>query len=173
MEGSPPPRRALVPVLGLLFALLGSASLVGCFAPESMATKETRRELARLVYPVDAPLGPDLDIIAERMGPILCLSNRTAAVYRDYQLWLNCHYVNTVPLIQIGSDNPLTLDRWVNNYGETFPVGSFLLPDQARALVWSSSTTPKPTSATASPSGPTTPKTPAVSDRRRAATRTT
>ena len=155
MEGSPPPppsaplprpapfqrirafRTARARVLTAVFALAVTSALLlpGCIAPESMAAREERFALAQLIYPLDAERGPDLDIAVERRGENLSLLNRTARVYRDQQLWVNCQYVNIVPILTVGPNNTIDLNRWVNQYAECFPVGAFLTPDEARAVV--------------------------------------
>ena len=131
----PPYARFLNPVVSLALAVTSALLLPGCIAPESMAAREERLALAQLIYPVDAERGPDLDIAVERRGENLALLNRTARVYRDQQLWVNCQYVNIVPIIAVGPNNTIDLKRWVNQYAESFPVGAFLTPDDARAVV--------------------------------------
>ncbi len=123
--------RPLAPLI--LLALLLTAP--GCRAPESVAARDARQALAQLVYPADAPRGPNLDIAAERQGEYLAVFNRTAQVFRDHQLWINRQYVNHVPLINVGPNNALHLPRWVNQYAEPFPVGALLTPDKARSVV--------------------------------------
>ena len=130
-----PPARVLNPVFALALTVAVTLLLPGCIAPESMAVREERLALAQLIYPADAQRGPDLDIAVERRGENLALLNRTARVYRDQQLWVNCQYVNIVPVIAVGPNNTIDLNRWVNQYAECFPVGAFLTPDKARAVV--------------------------------------
>ena len=119
--------------LTALFAL--TATLWACHGPESIATRDARQALAQLAYPAGAPYGPPIDIAAQRQGKTLHLYNRTPAIYRDHQLWLNRQYVNTVPVITIGTDNIIDLPQWVNRYAEPFPVGQWLTPDDAKSVV--------------------------------------
>ena len=147
--------RPAPPLPLLALALL----LTACTPPLTTSQRQQRERLSQLPYPADAAYGPDLDIAAVRDGSTLTLANRTASPYRDVQLWLNRQYVRELPVIRIGPDNRLDLDRFVNEHREPFPVGTLLAPDEAfpvvlaelydpdtelkhRLLVWPDDTTP-------------------------------
>ncbi|MBI1337553.1 MAG: hypothetical protein GC164_11390 [Phycisphaera sp.] len=97
--------------------------------------EQTRKELAAMVYPSDAPVGQSLDIITQRDGSSITLDNRTPRSYENAQLWLNEQYVSLVGKITIGRDNRFTLTKFINMHGESFPVAGFLAPDRAFPVV--------------------------------------
>lgn len=120
------------PVMVALAALLSA----GCHRPvPSSAARDLAPEaLARLSYPVDAPLGPDLDIVVLHERRAIRLVNRTARSYQDQLLWLNREFVGPVDRLRIGTENRLQLDRFVNRHQEPYPTATLLAPDKARAL---------------------------------------
>jgi len=113
----------------------GVLTLGGCAVPLTMSQIEERKRLAQLDYPAQAEHGPDLDIVVRRDGDHLTLINRTARPHRDVRIWLNQQYVREVPMIAIGPDNRLGLNRFINQYREPFPVGTLLAPDAAFPVV--------------------------------------
>ena len=94
-------------VLALLTLMLGGCQtgrgpiLTVLLGP--LANKQLAQELKNEVYPADAPLGDDLDVVVQRKGTRLVLTNRTARRYEKSQLWLNQQYVGRVDRIIIGA----------------------------------------------------------------------
>jgi len=96
------------------------------------ADPELAEKLAPEVYP-DAPeaLGEDLDMIAERNGRMLTVRNFEPRSFDNVQVWVNQEWVGEVEQIAIGSGNRFDLTKFINGYGEVYPVGSWLSPDKA------------------------------------------
>lgn len=126
------PSSALAPALIALVAVLA-----GCSRPllNPSADAALAAELSRIPYPKDAKLGADLDIVVIRDGRYAQLVNRTARSWTDVQIWLNQQYVGQVPAIAIGTDNTLDLVDFINQFGEPFPTGSLLRPEDAYPIV--------------------------------------
>lgn len=112
-----------------------AAIAAGCTTPVTINQQREREQYAQLDYPAQAEYGPNLDIVVRRRGERLRLVNRTAQPYVDHRLWLNQQFVRDLPRIRIGPDNEFDLTRWVNHYGEPFPVGTLLAPDDAEPVV--------------------------------------
>jgi hypothetical protein len=120
----------LSPLLLVLFILSGC----GIFVPPE-PDPALAAQLAPLVYPKDAPLGADLDIVIVRDGRNIQLVNRTARVYPPAAIWLNRQYVGLSAGIQIGTENKMDLVRFINEFGEAYPVGALLQPEKSYPLV--------------------------------------
>lgn len=104
-------------------------------APDAPAPPAPRNPLARLAYPKDAPAGDDLDIAAEQKLHSIILTNRTARVFDNVEIWVNQQYVAMVSTIQIGGDNRVLFRHLVNRYGEHYPDPGLLTPDKAYPAV--------------------------------------
>ncbi len=134
-----------VPILFVLFLL--TSMLGGCQTGRGpiltvllgpLANKQLAQKLKKEVYPADAPLGEDLDVVVERKGTRIVLANRTARRYQKSQLWLNQQYVGRVDLIEIGAGhkfNRYALSNFINEFGEGYPVGGFLNPGRTYPIV--------------------------------------
>ncbi len=121
---------------GLLsLVLLVAATLVGCVSPLPVGSAEEREELAAMRYPEDAPVDDPLHVDVERTGETVRFINREPRAFRDLTLWINQEYAGRVERLDIGPGNTTSLRRFVNRYGERFPVGRFLAPDETVALV--------------------------------------
>lgn len=118
----------------LIAALLLPALGCSTFRDATAEPGEVDR-LAAMDYPVDAPYGPDLDILLIRSNADIRLDNRTANTYQGMVLWLNQQYVANAGAIAIGTDNYRTLTDFINRHREPYPVGTLLNPDQTAALV--------------------------------------
>jgi len=112
-----------------------AASLAGCQAGYVPAEPALAARLAPLDYPQDAELGEDLDVIVRQRGNTLFLTNRTARPRVNQQLWLNQQWVGQPPTIPVGGTVTMELSRFVNDYGETFPLETFLTPEKGQAVV--------------------------------------
>ncbi len=92
-----------------------------------------------LVYPVvenpKTPFGDPIDIEVVRVGNAVKLYNRSVNSYSNVQLWLNGHYGVTLKEIPIGAGEPISLESFLNQHGERYPVRKFLRPDRDRTLV--------------------------------------
>ncbi len=115
--------------------LCGLMLVTGC-SDLRMTTKipPVIKELPKLVFPTEAQLGDDLDIIVIQEDEIFRLINRTAHSYHNLQLWFNRQYVAQVELIDIGTANRYELIRWINKYQESFFVPRFLAPDRKKLI---------------------------------------
>lgn len=123
---------------GCLLLWLASATLIGlsgCEQPPPIVDSPTADALAALRYPGQTEYGPDLDIVVVREDEHIRLTNRTARAYEGMQLWLNQQYVRQVDRIDIGVNPDTQLPTFLNRHHESFPVGSFLQPDQARPVI--------------------------------------
>jgi hypothetical protein len=123
-----------------LIGLIGLAGLAGCAAPLPVGTAEQRERLAELDYPQDAEVGEPLHVEVIRDGRQLRFINREPREFRRVTLWLNQQYAGVIERIAPGSHesvpaNQVPLASFVNEHGETFPVGRFLAPDDTIALV--------------------------------------
>lgn len=118
-----------------LLAALGGCGSIG-------KDQRTVDELAKLPYPKDAALGPDLEIEV-RQGTLfqrgsLKLTNLTPRSYHQVQLWLNQQYVTTVQSVPIGvggQSATLPLRRFIDSHGRSYPVGGLLTPDKGFPVV--------------------------------------
>lgn len=120
----------------MLAVCLAVCLTAGCSAfRDATAPPQTIERLADLDYPVDAPHGPDYDVLLVRDGNQLRLINRTAKPYANMQLWLNRQYVADSGRVDIGTDNVRQLTDFINRFKEPYPVGTFLNPDQTQQLV--------------------------------------
>lgn len=122
-----------------IFCVIATALLLsapGCSTlRDATASPATIQRLAKLDYPVDAPHGPDLDVLLVRSGNELRLVNRTAYNYSGFQLWLNQQYTSASGTVEIGTENLRRLTDFINRHEEPYPVGTFLNPDQTQPLV--------------------------------------
>jgi len=126
------PLRFAAPLL-LALALLGAA---GCSTfRDATATPDQVERLAAMDYPMDAPYGPDLDILVVRSNADIRLVNRTANSYSGMVLWLNQQYASQAGSVRIGTDNLRTLTDFINRHHEPYPVGTLLNPDKTAPLV--------------------------------------
>jgi hypothetical protein len=62
------------------------------------------------------------------------LENRTPRIVEG-ELWLNQEYGGTVEPIAVGERRTITLNQFVNHYGEHFPTGSLLEPEKTDTIV--------------------------------------
>ena len=119
----------------LLFTTAGCTQLFGCATQQSTATAPALiKELSQTPYPWNADT-KDLDVVVVRDGPAIVLTNRTPAVYRKTQVWLNQQYVAMVDEIPIGSPTRFELRQFINEHEEPFPVGGLLTPEKTRPVV--------------------------------------
>ncbi len=89
---------------------------------------------APLRFPGEGELGEDLDIVVRQTpGGAIVLTNREPREFENMRLWINRQYVTQVERIHIGDhpDNRIPLNRFVNRFGEPFPVGTFLAPEKS------------------------------------------
>lgn len=119
----------------LLATLAEVVAVAGCRNPHPMADAKLAAELSPLVYPGEAPLGPDLDILVIRNGKHLTLANREPRSMDNVQIWPNQQWVANVSRLSIGSNNRLNLTHFVNHYGEQYPTAGFLQPERSLRLV--------------------------------------
>ncbi|MCC7408918.1 MAG: hypothetical protein IT442_12670 [Phycisphaeraceae bacterium] len=119
----------------LAMLILGVSLATACRNPYPKADKKLAAELSQIVYPKDAPLGEDLDILVRRDGGTLRVVNRTPRKYENVQLWLNQQWVGKIDAIDIGQENTFSLGRFINQYGEKYPTAGLLNPDRALKLV--------------------------------------
>ncbi|MEX2216894.1 MAG: hypothetical protein WD768_22465 [Phycisphaeraceae bacterium] len=124
-------KRLLLPVL--ILSLTGCAIPAFFFGPT--ADSEMSEDLSLVVYPKEAALGDDLDIIALKRGNKLTLINRTPREYHDLQIWLNQQYVGKVDHIPIGTETVIYLNACINEFGEPFPVGGLLNAEKSYPVV--------------------------------------
>lgn len=89
-----------------------------------------RKQLAAMVYPAQAKTGPDLDILAQKRGSNLVLTNREPRSFRKVQIWVNQQYVTVVPEVAIGTLAECPLSQVINEHGEVLPHSLWLHPDQ-------------------------------------------
>ncbi len=126
-------RRSIVTLL-----LVSLSTLIGC---KYVGLKKTpidpalAQQLSQLVYPKDAPLGDDLDMLVIHNGEAIQLINRTPMIYRDVHLWLNRQYVARIDQVRIGTGNHYDLAGFFNHYAEPFPVAAPLRPEIARRVL--------------------------------------
>ena len=125
---------------------IGLFASLGCEAVEEVGegvnpavwlpteSPENVSELAALPYPAAAPTR-DVDIILERDGRHVRLTNRTARAYEDVQVWLTREYVDMVSAVAIGTGNRIPLSAFINRHGEPYPVGGFFSYDKNVAIV--------------------------------------
>jgi hypothetical protein len=112
--------------LSMTVAALG----VGCQGPRLP-------EPTNVVYPAKAEYGEDLDIVVQREGRShIRVHNRTPVPYEGMVMWINQDYVRPIERLEIGHEkNRFDLTSWRNQYGEKYPVGSLLRPEQSRKVV--------------------------------------
>jgi hypothetical protein len=122
-----------VAAVGMACAVV--AGLASCRNPHPKAEAKLAAELSPLVYPGEAPLGADLDVLVIRDGAKLKLANREGQSFDDVQVWLNQQWVAKVGRLSIGSDNKFDLRHFVNRYGEQYPTAGFLQPERSLRLV--------------------------------------
>ncbi|MEM8782148.1 MAG: hypothetical protein AAGE65_04745 [Planctomycetota bacterium] len=120
--------------------LLGCTLLQACGATLPVGSAEQRERLAALRYPADARQGEPLQLEAIRDGKHLRFINREPREFRRVTLWLNQQYAGVAERIAPGSyenvgSNSVPLGAFINRYGEPFPTGNFLAPDDTQALV--------------------------------------
>lgn len=87
-------------------------------------------------FPADTPIGAayDIEVVAEK-GRVIRLDNRTVSRYEDAELWLNQQYAGRVGSIEIGANDPIALDGFINEHGERYPIARFLANDKFSPLV--------------------------------------
>ncbi|QDU71853.1 hypothetical protein [Mucisphaera calidilacus] len=108
--------------------------LSGCRGTESVVSGAERAEFSQLSYPSDATVGPPLEVHVVRDGRRgLRVMNLTPADLGRVQVWLNAEYVRVVDEVAIG-ETWLSLRRWVNGFGESYPTGTFFSPDKNQPL---------------------------------------
>lgn len=119
----------------VFIAMLGPS--VGCslLGYIDQADPRESQALAKLPFPADVPRGSDVSIELSRSGIYVSLVNFSPCSYSDVYIWLNQQYVTHVSQIDIGANEPLTLKRFINRHGESFPVGAFLVPQKARPII--------------------------------------
>lgn len=88
-----------------------------------------------VVYPAKLPVGPNLDIVVDQKRKYLLLTNRTASVYENVEIWLNRGYVATVDRIAIGSGIQIPLEKFIDRHGRQYPVAGILTPDKGYPVV--------------------------------------
>ena len=90
-----------------------------------------------LRFPEQAQVGEDLDIVVRQSRGAITLTNREPREFEHVLLWLNREYVTEVERIHIGNhpENRIALNRFINRFGEPFPVGTFLAPDKAKHVL--------------------------------------
>lgn len=130
----------------IMFIVMCLLASLGCQAVEEVgegvnpavwlptASPENVSELAALPYPAAAPTR-DVDIILERDGSHVRMTNRTATAYEDVQVWLNREYVALVSAVAIGTGNRIPLSAFINRHGEPYPVGGFFSYDKNVPIV--------------------------------------
>lgn len=108
----------------------------GCRSNASRADQPNwARQLADLEYPKDANYGEDLDIRATKQGAVLVLVSREPKSYENVQLWLNRQYVSVIERVDVAQQIDAPFAYFINEYGESFPVGWLLAPEEARPVL--------------------------------------
>ncbi len=116
--------------------LISLLTVAGCRVPDTPVNARAYADhWSKVPYPDLAPHGPDLDIVIERDGTSLAVTNRTVTHFRDVQLWINQQYVQPVIELPIGRTPVFDLTYFVNRHGETFPVGGLLTPELAEPVL--------------------------------------
>ncbi len=88
------------------------------------------------VYPEYLPLGDELAIEVRRVDrEHIRIDNRTAVPYTQVPVWINETYGQTLEEIPLGESKPIALVGFINQFGEQYPVGSLLAPEQSRTVV--------------------------------------
>jgi len=118
--------------LGTAMVFVAAAS--ACNTTSSSISTKLRRQLAQIPYPNQAPHG-DLDIIVGQDNGEIIVTNRTASTYDQVYLWLDQQYVGLLEHIPIGIASRMPLAAFINEYGESYPIGGFLTPDKTRSFV--------------------------------------
>ncbi len=108
--------------------------LVGCRGAGDLLAETQARDVATLAYPEEAQVGPDLPVHVVRDGRQIEVINLSSRSYRRVELWLNQAYARPVDRLEIGK-NWLSLRRFVNDFGETYPTGTLLSPDKNEPVV--------------------------------------
>lgn len=127
----------------LIPALLIAASvLCGCESIKYVATsvlpadKPEDAQRQPHIYPQAMPLGKELSLEVTRVDRRhIRIENRTAVPYEKVQVWLNEQYGGTLDVLPIGDSGSISLAQFLNEFGEPFPVGAFLEPEKAAAVV--------------------------------------
>jgi hypothetical protein len=113
--------------------------MIGCEALHHTATTiipQPEAPAEPVLYPESLDTGPTWDVEVVRLDSRhIQLTNRTVHKMANVPIFLNEQYGTTVEALPIGEPVTVQLQRFVNQYGERFPVGSFLEPDKARVLV--------------------------------------
>ncbi len=129
-------------VAALAFAMLGCVGFVGCEGARHVLTTvnpagEGEAEgVAKPRYPAELESGEDLAIeIIRTDRRRIVIDNRTARAYENVQLWLNEQYGARLEQLPIGRSGDIALEDFTNHFGEPFPTGSLLEPEDARTLV--------------------------------------
>lgn len=120
---------------GVILAFFAAFALVACTDRSALTAEETSLIARAPAYPEEAKIGPSLDVVVVRRGDEIQVVNRTARPYTELQLWLNRQFVRPVERVEIGTENGYSLDSFANRYGESYPTGSFLRPEQSQRLV--------------------------------------
>ena len=111
-----------------------SAELVNGLLLPARPSADVIQHLAELPKPTGLKGGGDLEILLVRAGGELTIYNRSARVYRNCQLWLNGEYVAEIKELKQG-ELSVNLRGFINEHGESFPVGHFLTPNLAYPVV--------------------------------------
>lgn len=87
-------------------------------------------------YPDDSPIGAayDIEIVADK-GRVIRIDNRTVNRYENVELWLNQQYAGRLPSIEVGANEPVALNGFINEHGEPYPIARFLANDKFKPLV--------------------------------------
>lgn len=122
----------------LCLILMLLSGVVGCefahyFTVDAFRDAEVKTSPA--LYPKDAERGEPLDIQVDRTGFAITLNNRTPVVYTDVEIWLNHEFYRRIDRLDIGESESFLLADFVNEHGESFPVGSLLEPEKAIPLI--------------------------------------
>lgn len=127
-------------LLALLIATAFAAT--GCESIKYVATSVLPNDEAKNVqydphiYPAQTPLGDELALEIKRTDrKHIRIENRTAVPYANVQVWINEEYGATLENLPVGDSGPIALVQFINQFGEQFPVGSFLEPEKASAIV--------------------------------------
>ena len=86
-------------------------------------------------YPDEVEIGDELEIEVRRHGDLIQIDNRTARSYENAYIWLNHQYGLPVSKVEVGVNGMLALPLFVNEFGERYPVGTFLTPEENLRLV--------------------------------------
>lgn len=123
---------AAVRLRSVLYLAAGVAVLasLGCAGDRPVAA-----DAVNAPYPAEAAHVQDVDVVVVRHGTEIELVNREARTFPAGQLWLNQTYMREIGPVAIGTNDRIALWEFHNGFGEGYPLGSFLRPEQNRRLV--------------------------------------